>query len=45
MPLKGCKMRHVVVELGAASKRTTDYSGNFAWDNLTYGFKRYRLIW
>lgn len=34
-----------VIELGVASKKTQDYSGASAWDNLTYSFLKYWIWW
>lgn len=34
-----------VIELGVASKKTQDYSGAFAWDNLAYGFWKFWHGW
>ena len=45
MPQKGYIMKCAIVELGAVSRRTRDYSGNFGWDNLTFSFKRVPPNW
>jgi hypothetical protein len=42
---EGIHMKHRVVELGVASRRTLDYSGNHAFDNLTFSFKRFHISW
>jgi len=38
-------MNRSIVDLGAASKLTQDYSGAFAWDSLTYSFMRFFIWW
>ncbi len=35
-------MRLKVVELGAISRRTQDFSGNYAWDDPWFDFRKVR---
>jgi hypothetical protein len=35
-------MKLTIVELGSASKVTRDWTGNFAWDGLTFDYSKRR---
>jgi len=38
-------MKHQLVHLGAASKKTLDFSGHIWWDNLTFSVRKIYIIW
>ena len=35
-------MKRTVIKLGAVSRVTKDYSGNFWWDSVVYDYRKYR---